>query len=74
MEKTEEQRLQELCRMEDLVEKKTKIYARLLTDVAKAQEMERLSMTHQKAREKMEKLLYGEPLKKKKEGAGTRWN
>ena len=72
MEKTEEKCLQELCRMEDLAEKKTKIYSRLLTDVKKAQDMEGLSKTHQKAREDMEKLLYGEPLKKKKNGAGTR--
>ena len=72
MEKAEERILQELCNMEDLAEKKTKIYSRLLTDVKKAQDMEALSAIHQKAREDMEKLLYGEPLKKKKDGAGTR--
>ena len=72
MEKTEEKWLQELCKMEDLAEKKTKIYSRLLTDVKKAQDMEALSAKHQKARQELEKLLYGEPLKKKKDGAGTR--
>lgn len=72
MEKTEKKWLQELCQMEDLAEKKTKIYSRLLTDVQKAQDMEALSAKHQKARQELEKLLYGEPLKNKKKGAGTR--
>ena len=72
MENREEKLLNELCRMEDLAEKKTKIYSRLLTDVKKAQDMERLSSVHQKAREEMEKLLYGAPLKKKTDRAGMR--
>lgn len=72
MAKTEEKILQELCRMEDLAEKKTKIYSRLLTDTDKAQDMETLSAQHKNAREKMETMLYGKPLKKKKTGAGTR--
>ena len=72
MAKTEEKILQELCRMEDLAEKRTKIYSRLLTDTDKAQGMEILSTQHKAARERIEILLYGKPQKRKKEGAGTR--
>jgi len=43
--------LTELAGAEDLAEKKTKIYARLLTDVALAAEMENLSSRHAKRKE-----------------------
>ena len=59
--------LEELIGLEDLAEKKTKIYSRLLTDVALAKEMEALSLRHGKRRENLEKLLYGKPVKKKNE-------
>lgn len=38
--------LRALASLEDLAEKKTKIYARLLTETAIATEMERLSARH----------------------------
>ena len=37
-----------LARIENLAEKKTKIYSRLLTEPALAKEMERLSLSHEK--------------------------
>lgn len=61
----EDNSLQTLVTLEDLAEKKTKIYSRLLMDVALAKEMETLSMRHQKRRQALEKLLYGEPKTKK---------
>lgn len=61
----EDDSLQTLVTLEDLAEKKTKIYSRLLMDVALAKEMETLSMRHQKRRQALEKLLYGEPKTKK---------
>lgn len=63
----ENRRLEKLIELEDLAEKKTKIYSRLLTDVALAKEMEALSLRHGKRRESLEKLLYGKPIKKKNE-------
>ena len=59
------ERLKKLIDLEDLAEKKTKIYSRLLTEVSLAKEMEALSLRHGKRRESLEKLLYGEPVKKK---------
>ncbi len=65
-EKDEEtKRLKQLIALEDLAEKKTKIYSRLLTEIALAKEMESLSLRHGKRRESLEKLLYGKPVKKK---------
>lgn len=67
-EKDEEtKRLKQLIALEDLAEKKTKIYSRLLTEIALAKEMESLSLRHGKRREGLEKLLYGKPVKKKNE-------
>ena len=63
----ENKRLQQLIDLEDLAEKKAKIYSRLLTEIALAKEMEALSMRHGKRRESLEKLLYGKPVKKKNE-------
>ena len=48
--------LKRLIELEDLVEKKTKIYSRLLTDVALAKEMEALSLRHEKRKERIVKL------------------
>ncbi len=61
----EDDSLQTLVTLEDLAEKKTKIYSRLLMDVSLAKEMETLSERHQKRRERLEKLLYGEIQTKK---------
>lgn len=67
-EKDEEtKRLKQLIALEDLAEKKTKIYSRLLTEIALAKEMESLSLRHGKRREGLEKLLYRKPVKKKNE-------
>ena len=54
-----------LLSLEDLLEKKTKIYARLLTEVSMAQNMEKLALRHEQRKERIEKLIYGKPLKKK---------
>ena len=43
--------LQTLASLEDLGEKKTKIYSRLLTEPSLAQEMEMLSARHQQRKE-----------------------
>lgn len=51
--------LQSLISLEDLMEKKTKIYSRLLMDVALAKEMEGLSLRHQSRKTELERLLYG---------------
>ena len=63
--------LQELLTIEDLAEKKAKIYSRLLMDVEKAQDMEGLSARHAGRKAEIEKLLFGDE-KKKTGGAGTR--
>ncbi len=63
--------LQELMELEDLAEKKAKIYARLLIDPALAGKMEELSLRHAKRKERLCALLYGEN-KTQKKGAGTK--
>ena len=54
-----------LIELEDLVEKKTKIHARLLMDAALAKDMEELSLRHQKRKETLSTLLTGKAAKKK---------
>ena len=61
--------LTELLSLEDLVEKKTKIYSRLLTDAALAKDMERLSLRHKKRKETLCALITGK-LPKNKNGQG----
>ncbi len=71
----ENEYLKELIDLEDLAEKKTKIYSRLLIDAALAGKMEELSLRHAQRRESLERLLYGKDAKGKnnqKEGAGTK--
>lgn len=60
--------LKTLASLEDLAEKKTKIYSRLLTEATLAQDLEKLSARHAERRKTLEKLAFGKPLKKKKEG------
>ena len=60
--------LTRLIELEDLAEKKTKIYSRLLTDVALAKEMESLSLRHEKRKERILKLICKEDKKPSKEG------
>jgi hypothetical protein len=72
MDKKEEKCLQELLLLEDLAEKKSKIYSRLLMDVDKAKKMETLSLRHASHKKEIEELLYGKEQKDEKKGAGTR--
>ncbi len=67
----ENEYLKNLMEMEDLAEKKTKIYSRLLIEPSLAMEMEELSKRHQKRKESIERLLYG---KNKKEGGMSALN
>ena len=60
MDENRKQGLQELLILEDLAEKKAKIYSRLLMDVDKAQEMEGLSARHAARKAQIEKILFGE--------------
>lgn len=55
-----------LAEIEDLAEKKTKIYARLLTEQALAKEMESLSNRHAARKELLEKLALGKAKKDEK--------
>ena len=55
----ENEYLKNLIEIEDLAEKKTKIYSRLLIEPALASAMEELSLRHKKRRETIERLLYG---------------
>ncbi len=59
--------IQTLAEIEDLAEKKTKIYSRLLTEQTLAQEMKSLSARHTARRERLEKLAFGKS-KKEEEG------
>ena len=63
----ETQLLTTLAEIEDLAEKKTKIYSRLLTEQLLAKEMEELSSRHTARREQLEKLAFGRVKKEEKE-------
>lgn len=65
MEENKKKCLQELFILEDLAEKKAKIYSRLLMDVNKAQGMEGLSERHAARKTEIEKLLFGDEEKAK---------
>ncbi len=69
MEKAEQEReyLQNLWELEDLAEKKTQIYARLLIEPSLAAEMEGLSSRHGERKARVEKLLYGKAQEAKRE-------
>ncbi len=54
----ENEYLKNLIELEDLAEKKTKIYSRLLMSAALAGKMEELSLRHKQRRKLLEKLLY----------------
>ena len=60
--------LQRLSQLEDLAEKKLKIYSRLLTDVTLAKDMERLAIRHEKRKETLTRLVYGKAKKTTKTG------
>ena len=57
-----------MSEMEDLAEKKAKIYSRLLTDAELAQEMEALSNRHKQRKQTLLELLGGKKVKKQNEG------
>ena len=55
--------VQTLVELEDLAEKKTKIYSRLLTEQSLAKEMELLSSRHATRKERLELLAFGKAKK-----------
>ncbi|MBQ8323437.1 MAG: hypothetical protein IJX91_05670 [Clostridia bacterium] len=61
----EKESLKLLMGVEDLAEKKIKIFSRLLMDAALAGDMEKLALRHEKRKEKIEKLVFGKAQKKK---------
>ena len=65
MENHEQEHLLALADWEDILEKKTKIYSRLLTDPALAKMMEKCSFRHEKRKEKLIALACGKADKKK---------
>ena len=54
-----------LVAREDILEKKVRIYSRLLTDPVLAKTMEELSLRHEKRKEGLMSLVLGKPPKKK---------
>ena len=60
----EEQALKTLLSLEDLAEKKIKIFSRLLMDAAIAKDMESLSLRHEKRKEELARLLGKKPKNK----------
>ena len=56
-----------LVKMEDIAEKKAKIYSRLLTEPALAQEMEALAKRHAERKMRLETLATGKEPKKEEE-------
>ncbi len=63
----EKEALKLLMGVEDLAEKKIKIFSRLLMDAALAGDMEKLSLRHEQRKEKLEKLIFGKAKKKSQE-------
>ena len=59
-----------LLSLEDLAEKKTKIYSRLLTDAALAKDMESLAERHASRKAAIESLLGGKVQKQNKKSEG----
>ena len=70
----DEKFLQLLQDMEDLLSKKTKIYSRLLTDVALAKGMEARANASDERRARIEKLLHGDMPKKANAGGMSATN
>ena len=64
-EREEEKRaLESLLVLEDLAEKKIKIFSRLLMDTALAKQMEELSLKHERGKEELAVFLGRKPKKK----------
>ncbi len=68
MSNSEREFLKTMIEMEDLAEKKAKIYSRLLTEPCFAKEMEELSLRHEKRKEKLVAILKGVDKKEKTDG------
>ena len=64
----EEEVLQKLAGLEDLAEKKLKVYSRLLMDAALAKEMEELSLRHAKRKQALLMLSCGKAAQKNEKG------
>ncbi len=62
----ENEYLEEMWTLEDLAEKKARIYARLLLHTEFAKKMEALACSHEEKKAKIEKLLLGESKKGRK--------
>ena len=60
----ENEYLKNLMELEDLAEKKCKIYSRLLTEVALAKEMETLASRHTERKKAIEKTVFVKEKKK----------
>ena len=67
--KCEQPIIQELIALEDLAEKKTKIFSRLLMDAALAQDLESLSARHETRKQALCLLLGEKSDKAQKEGS-----
>ena len=61
----EKEGIKSLMALEDVLEKKARIHARLLMDVDLAKEMESLAIRHENRSAMLEGLLTEKPLKKK---------
>ena len=66
--------LKKLMEVEDLAEKKARIYSRLLTDAALAQDMESLAERHAKRIRTLHGLVKEKSSKKKKNGGMSETN
>ena len=71
MQEQEKRALEQLAGIEDLIEKKTKIYSRLLTDAALAEDMETLANRHAKRKTTLECLAQGKTKQAEKRKAQT---
>lgn len=65
--KSEKEFLLALAQVEDLAEKKSKIYSRLLTDAALAEDMEQLAARHAERKKTLESLAFGSAPKEREE-------
>ena len=63
----EQEMLFSLVEREDILEKKVKIYSRLLTDLALAMTMDEMGFRHEKRKESLVALAVGKTPKKKNE-------
>ncbi len=58
--KKEKELLSALMRAEDLAEKKTRVYSRLLTEISLAKKMEELANRHAERKKNLQALISGE--------------